>query len=317
MPRRVRGATHAERLESFYAAQADGYDTFRRRLLHGREQMIRAATFHSARGGTNGGIWADLGGGTGANLEMVGEEIVMSFAKIYVVDLCPSLLAVARKRCAERGWHHVECVEADATQWVAEEGEGKLSLVTFSYSLTMAPDWWAAIQQVCAFILREQDTPRQRKGGEGGRSFHTVGDSPIPSPPTPLWTFFYKASHMYAIPMLPSLHPLNSQAALLLKPHGTVGVVDFYVSRKYPAAGLMRHSYCQRNLWPYYFAHDNVSRLPPCVSRLVSPAICSSSSAPAFCSSPLAPAFGPRIRPLPRTLTLHAARLSTRCLFPL
>lgn len=194
----VRGATHAERLESFYAAQADGYDTFRRRLLHGREQMIRAATFHSARGGTNGGIWADLGGGTGANLEMVGEEIVMSFAKIYVVDLCPSLLAVARKRCAERGWHHVECVEADATQWVAEEGEGKLSLVTFSYSLTMVPDWWAAIQQ----------------------------------------------------------------AALLLKPHGTVGVVDFYVSRKYPAAGLTRHSYCQRNLWPYYFAHDNV-RLSP------------------------------------------------------
>ena len=293
MPRRVRGATHAERLESFYAAQADGYDTFRRRLLHGREQMIRAATFHSARGGTNGGIWADLGGGTGANLEMVGEEIVMSFAKIYVVDLCPSLLAVARKRCAERGWHHVECVEADATQWVAEEGEGKLSLVTFSYSLTMVPDWWAAIQQVCAFILREQDTPRQRKGGGGGKPPIRGGVAPFPPPPHPPLDVFYKASHMYAIPMLPSLHPLNSQAALLLKPHGTVGVVDFYVSRKYPAAGLTRHSYCQRNLWPYYFAHDNVSRLPPCVSRLVSPAICSSSSAPAFCSSPSAPAFGP------------------------
>ena len=184
MPRRVRGATHAERLESFYAAQADGYDTFRRRLLHGREQMIRAATFHSARGGTNGGIWADLGGGTGANLEMVGEEIVMSFAKIYVVDLCPSLLAVARKRCAERGWHHVECVEADATQWVAEEGEGKLSLVTFSYSLTMVPDWWAAIQQVCAFILREQDTPRQRKGGGGGEPPQRGGVSPPPPPPS-------------------------------------------------------------------------------------------------------------------------------------
>ena len=48
--------------------------------------------------------------------------------------------------------------------------------------------------------------------------------------------------------------------------------------------------------------------LPPCVSRHL-----------LFVFGPrlLLFAFGPRIRPLPRTLTLHAARLSTRCLFPL
>lgn len=190
----VRGSTHAERLESFYSEQAEGYDEFRQRLLHGREEMIHAATSHVGRGG----IWADLGGGTGANLEMAGDEVVMSFAKVYIVDLCPSLLQVARQRCADRGWHHIEFVEADATTWVPDEGKAKLSLVTFSYSLTMIPDWWAAVQQ----------------------------------------------------------------ALRLLKPNGTLGVVDFYVSRKYPAAGLQRHSYLQRNLWPFYFAHDNV-RLSP------------------------------------------------------
>ena len=43
-----------------------------------------------------GGIWVDMGGGTGANLEMMGDEAVMSFAKVYVVDLCTPLLEVAR-----------------------------------------------------------------------------------------------------------------------------------------------------------------------------------------------------------------------------
>jgi len=32
----VRGKDHAARMESFYAGQADAYDDFRKRLLHGR-----------------------------------------------------------------------------------------------------------------------------------------------------------------------------------------------------------------------------------------------------------------------------------------
>ncbi len=46
---------------------------------------------------------------------------------------------------------------------------------------------------------------------------------------------------------------------------GVIAVVDFYVSRKYPApepapesASRARHSYLQRSLWPYYFSHDDV-----------------------------------------------------------
>ena len=91
-----RAPTLRDRLESFYQRQATHYDAFRARLLHGREEMVRSAACAAG-----GGTWVDMGGGTAANLEFAGDEIVMSFARIYVVDLCPSLLAVARQRCAQ------------------------------------------------------------------------------------------------------------------------------------------------------------------------------------------------------------------------
>ena len=107
----------------------------------------------AARHANGGGIWVDMGGGTGANLEMMGDEAVMRFAKVYVVDLCGPLLEVARKRCEERGWHNVEVVEADATTWVPKEGYGSVDVLTFSYSLTMIPDWYAAIDHACRLLV--------------------------------------------------------------------------------------------------------------------------------------------------------------------
>ncbi|KOO22652.1 methyltransferase type 11 domain protein [Chrysochromulina tobinii] len=147
-PFRHAGESHKERLEAFYQAQAGDYDAFRKRLLQGREELMAEAK--AAHG--EGGIWVDLGGGTGANLEMMGDEAIMSFAKVYLVDLCGPLLEVARKRCEERGWHNVQIVEDDATTWVPEEGYGQVNLITFSYSLTMIPDWYAAIEHAAALL---------------------------------------------------------------------------------------------------------------------------------------------------------------------
>lgn len=133
----VRGKDHAARLESFYAGQAEAYDDFRRRLLQGREELWRDLP------APEGGVWVDMGGGTGANLEFLGDRIAR-LGKVYVIDLSPSLLAMARKRIAERGWTNVEAVEADATLF--HPPEGPADVVTFSYSLTMIPDWFAAIE---------------------------------------------------------------------------------------------------------------------------------------------------------------------------
>ena len=166
--------SHKGRLESFYAGQAGDYDAFRKRLLSGREEMVQSAAAHHG----SGGIWVDMGGGTGANLEMMGDEAIMSFAKVYLVDLCGPLLDVARKRCEERGWHNVQIIEEDATTWVPEEGFGQVDLLTFSYSLTMIPDWFAALDHAAALLaegghIGVVDFYVARKHPEDGMTTHS------------------------------------------------------------------------------------------------------------------------------------------------
>jgi S-adenosylmethionine-diacylgycerolhomoserine-N-methlytransferase len=197
--RPVRGQDHAARMESFYSGQAQGYDDFRKRLLKGRQELWNLIEPPA------GGTWVDMGGGTGANLEYFrGQESgvrtqegpLAGLGKIYVVDLSKSLLEVARQRARAAGWTNVEAVEADATTF--RPPEGQVDVVTFSYSLTMIPDWFAAIENAYA----------------------------------------------------------------MLKPGGTIGVVDFYVSRKYAAAGYARHGWFTRTFWPTWFALDNVFPSP-------------------------------------------------------
>jgi S-adenosylmethionine-diacylgycerolhomoserine-N-methlytransferase len=185
----VRGKDHAARLESFYSGQAEAYDDFRRRLLQGREAMYQSIPV------PEDGVWVDLGGGTGANLEPISGDLHKA-RKVYLVDLCESLLFVARKRCAARGWSNVEAVAADATLW--QPSAGPADVVTFSYSLTMIPDWFAAINNALA----------------------------------------------------------------MLRPGGTIGVTDFFVARKYPAAGCARHSWFTRTFWPTWMGSDNVFLSP-------------------------------------------------------
>ncbi len=135
--RPVRGDSHAERMESFYGDQAAGYDDFRRRLLKGRELLWEKLPKEK------GCIWVDLGGGTGANIENFGSSVTAP-SRVYVVDLSPSLLKIAADRFSKRGWQNIETVQADAIQFRPPEGQA--DVVTFSYSLTMIPDWFAAIE---------------------------------------------------------------------------------------------------------------------------------------------------------------------------
>ncbi len=135
--KRERGQTHAERLESFYAGQSNGYDRFRERLLHGREAMLRQLEL------APGEVWVDMGGGTGANVECIGDTVA-DLQQVYIVDLAPSLLNKARERIARRQWRNVEVFHGDATRF--HPPAGKVDVVTFSYSLTMIPNWFAAIE---------------------------------------------------------------------------------------------------------------------------------------------------------------------------
>jgi S-adenosylmethionine-diacylgycerolhomoserine-N-methlytransferase len=180
-----RGRTHEDRLENFYSGQAEGYDSFRKRLLHGREELFASLPT------TPEGIWVDLGAGTGENAENWGDRL-SAFSKSYLVDLSSSLLKVADRRIETRGWKNVRTVHADATEFVPPEGHA--DIVTCSYSLTMIPDWFLAIDN----------------------------------------------------------------ALRILKPGGTIGVVDFFVARKWPTEGQAKHGWSTRTLWQAWFANDNV-----------------------------------------------------------
>ena len=185
----IRGRTHAERLNSFYGPQADFYDESRVRFLFGRRELYEALP------APDGGVWVEMGGGTGANLEHLGDRIGR-LGHVAIVDLCSGLLQTARRRIAARGWANVEAVEADATTF--EPTRTPVDVVTFSYSLTMIPDWFAAVDQA--------------------------------------WR--------------------------LLRPGGTIGVVDFYVARKHPEPGWKRHPWSTRAFWPLWFGPDNVFPSP-------------------------------------------------------
>ncbi len=130
------GSSHGERLEAFYREQAGAYDDFRRRLLHGREEMMLSLEL------PEGARAVDMGGGTGSNFECLGDRL-RRFRDVQIVDLSPSLLKVAQERIARHGWENVRTVVADATTYEPEGGP--VDVVTFSYSLTMIPDWFKAI----------------------------------------------------------------------------------------------------------------------------------------------------------------------------
>lgn len=191
----IHGASHPERLESFYSDQAEHYDRSRAGLLHGRRELMESLP------APRGGVWVEMGGGTGENLEHLGRRRER-LSRIYVVDLSPSLLAIAQRRKDTSEWINVELAKADATTFAPPAGPA--DVVTFSYSLTMIPDWFKAIDRA--------------------------------------WE--------------------------ILRPGGSIGVVDFYVSRKHPARGRARHPWTTRTLWPAWFASDNVFLTPEHVEYL-------------------------------------------------
>lgn len=134
------GASLRERLEGFYAPQASRYDAFRAGLLHGRRELV--ARLPVALGMTI----VELGGGTGRNLDFFGERLSL-LARYEIVELAPSMAAEARRRAASRA--NVCVTEADA---VGFELAAPVDCVLFSYSLTMMPDWFRAVDKAVAIL---------------------------------------------------------------------------------------------------------------------------------------------------------------------
>ena len=66
----------------------------------------------------------------------------------------------------------------------------------------------------------------------------------------------------YALTMIPDWFRAVDNAWAMLRPGGVIGVADFYVSRRHPAAGHARHGWAPRTLWPIWFGADGVHLSP-------------------------------------------------------
>jgi betaine lipid synthase len=142
--------------------------------------MLRLSASHlktiRASGPNERLVWVDIGGGTGQSViisvtyslprtpgwnieEMHKYFPITSFDAVYLIDLCEPLLKVARKRFQEKGWNNVVVLCQDASNFTLPEwndqstSKGSLSLVTMSYSLSMASYLKSQPQTVLIFYL--------------------------------------------------------------------------------------------------------------------------------------------------------------------
>ncbi|KAK2073856.1 hypothetical protein P8C59_008101 [Phyllachora maydis] len=128
-------------------------------------------------------IWVDVGGGTGFNIEAMAQFVNVPdfFSSVYLVDLSPSLCEVARKRFARLGWKNVRVICEDARKFRLEQHEdddgsgersrtrssqspqsyfaqerrrepGGADLITMSYSLSMIPEFYSAIDSLVSLL---------------------------------------------------------------------------------------------------------------------------------------------------------------------
>ena len=154
---KITGNDLQERLNSFYKDQADLYDSYRIRMLHGRPLMLKAITRNlkppNAATKKKGIVWVDLACGTGYNMESF-NTCLDKFSRIYLLDLCVPLCDVAKRDRADKynktngNNKKIHVIHGDATDFECEglPQAGTVDLVTISYSLVMIPNWEKAIE---------------------------------------------------------------------------------------------------------------------------------------------------------------------------
>ncbi len=81
------------------------------------------------------------------------------FESVYLVDLTPSLLEIARKRFARLGWANVRIICQDAGKFRLQDHKPSQSLespvadlITMTYSLSMIPDFFPVIDTLCKLL---------------------------------------------------------------------------------------------------------------------------------------------------------------------
>lgn len=124
-------------IKDHFTEHSEQYDDLREHLLFGRKEFYRKLEINKDS------IWVEFGGGTGYSLELLGDK-VNQLRKIYFVDLSEDLMEIAKTRANKNGWSNIEFICGNMFDFSLPEDE-QANYISFSYSLSMIPDWQKAI----------------------------------------------------------------------------------------------------------------------------------------------------------------------------
>lgn len=133
---------NAARMDAIYARQRHIYDLTRKYYLLGRDRLIARLAVPP------GGTVLEVGCGTGRNLIAVARRY--PDARLFGFDISEEMLTTARAKVAAAGFaDRITLKQADATDFdpLALFGQERFDRVFFSYTLSMIPDWRAALGQ--------------------------------------------------------------------------------------------------------------------------------------------------------------------------
>ena len=136
---------HAALMDGVYRYQRHVYDATRKYFLFGRDGLIEALA------PAPGQSVLEVGCGTGRNLVLAARRHPR--ARFFGLDISPAMLETARAQIDRAGLgDRIALAEGDATDIRAAAlfGEAAFDRVFFSYTLSMVPDWRAALGQALA-----------------------------------------------------------------------------------------------------------------------------------------------------------------------
>lgn len=138
-------AGNAARMDAIYSRQRHIYDLTRKYYLLGRDRLIARLDV------PQGGSVLEVGCGTGRNLVAVAKRYPT--ARCFGFDISEEMLTTARANIAKAGLtKRIVLEQGDATAFEAKAlfGITKFDRVFFSYTLSMIPDWRAALRRGAA-----------------------------------------------------------------------------------------------------------------------------------------------------------------------
>lgn len=140
-------AAHQDRMDEIYRVQRHVYDLTRKYYLLGRDEAVRDLALPP------GGAVLEVGCGTARNLVAIARRYPRG--AVYGIDISRQMLASAATRVArENLGERVFLGEADATSFdpAGLFGRARFERILFSYTLSMIPEWQAALRHAAGLL---------------------------------------------------------------------------------------------------------------------------------------------------------------------